>query len=380
MASFKGLGLAAFLAGACFCGACHAESVTVYLKNGSEIAGALLEDSASLLVLKTVSGKTRSFNKKTEIDYVVKNAPPEKKPDAPPAATATTEVKPDPKAAPKNEAGSAPKTGDKAAEATAPKDPKTGDKTAKTDPKKIAVVPGLASFPKNGKRMSADKEAVFMAALAGLASGNDATRTASKAQIAGMGEEILPYLVAGIQHNNVEARSDCMALIPGTGTKSRGATKAVIEVFYRAMPEVGQQTPTWQKPFIRAIKETLPALTGQTYITVNEDRPGVQDGLQKYIEWYDANATTLPEQLGDEDLDPTDPDYAAKLKKARELKKVKNQFAAPPTTAELARGTNKNNDRPDLPAGAGERPEDKAFRDKIPTVKRNDAFKRDVDR
>jgi hypothetical protein len=379
--TFRGVWFAGLLLGiGLYGGSLSAESVTVFLKNGVDVEGTIVEENSNVIVIKTASGKSRSFNKKSEVDYVVKKEV-EAAIEDPKVADSKTDVKPDVKTDTK--AGDTPADPAVAAKDPAKTDAKADEKNPDGTPKKkpAVTVPGLASFPANGKRMSEDKEKTFMAALNGLASGDDEARKAAKAQISALGVDALPYLVGGIQHNNVETRSDCMSLIPSVGAeKARSAIKAVIEVFYRAMPEPGTPIASWQVPFIRAIKSTLPLLTGQTFITVDEDRPGVQDGLAKYIEWYDANSVALPEQYGEEETDPTDPEYAKKLTAARKLKKLKTAWIAPKSTVDLTRGTNKNNDRPDVPAGAGERPEDKAFRDRIPTVKRNDAFKRDVDR
>ena len=76
-----------------------------------------------------------------------------------------------------------------------------------------------------------------------------------------MGADVLPYLAAGINHVNVDARSECMYLIGQLNGQS--AVKQVIEVFYAAMPETGAAA-TYQVPFIRAIKVTLPAITGES--------------------------------------------------------------------------------------------------------------------
>ncbi len=396
--------LLASVAAAC-CWPCRAD--TVYLKNGNEVEGTVLEDNNNTVVIKQRNGVSRSF-RRTDVDTVVYDrrittqpAAPSESPraDGPASKAPAAEVKPtpesklDPKANPKSD----PKVDAKAANVKPGVKPddkapvaldeakKADDKTAQESGKgakenkeeEWVAPPGLPGFPKKAKRLGKLKEDAFMAALEKLAGKDEAVRRAAKDEIAELGADVLPYLVAGIQHVNVDARTTCMALLGQLN--GRSAVKAAIEVFYSAMPDEGEAA-TYQVPFIRAIKTTLPAISGQTFITVEPDKSMVQDGLKRYIAWYNENFDRLPPQLGEEKIEPTDPDYAGKLKKARALTLAKKVWPRPTMPTDMVSSGNKNNDRPAVPSGAGERPADQAYKDSYGKVGREDALKRPQDK
>ncbi len=377
---------------------CRAD--TVFLTDGSEINGTIVEENNNTVAVKRANGSIQSF-RRGDVDTIVydkkkkdeeKEAPVAAKPSAEtskaevkpalkpvPADTAKPEVKPEIKNEPATAEASKtePAKTDEKKTADAPGDTKkeegkkgeTAEKTEKPDKDKKeewTAPPGLQGFPKDAKRMPKDKEEKFMAALERLATVDPNARAAAKNEIAGLGPEALPYVVAGTQHTNVEARSACMTLVGQFN--GRTAVKQVIEVFYSAMPD-NDAAPTWQVPFIRAIKETLPAISGQTFIMVQPDKALVADGLKKYITWYEDNFDRLPPQLGEPKLDPTDPDYTKKLKEARKLKLEKKDWPRPPMPADLVSGKSP-------PASQSERPADKAFKDTVKTVKREDVGKR----
>ena len=322
---------------------CRAD--TVFLKNGTELDGEVLEDTDAAVVLKQRNGVTRSL-RKADVETIVRER---KVPSLPALKTAPS--------------------GPEAGEAKPQTDAKPDDKAKE----EWAPPAGLPGFPKNAKRMAKDKEEAFLAALEQLANPDEGKRQASKAQIADMGAEVLPYLAAGTYHVNVDARSACLYLIGQLS--GRSAVKQVIEVFYAAMPETGEAA-TYQVPFIRAIKETLPAITGES-INFGEPRMTlVQDSLKAYVDWYNANYDRLPPQLGDPVIEPTDPEYGKKLKEARKLNLVKREWPRPPMPTDIIGGPVKNNDRPDVTSDSLERPADKAFKDTIPKVKTEDTFKR----
>jgi hypothetical protein len=232
--------------------------------------------------------------------------------------------------------------------------------------------PGLPDFPQNAARMSRDKEEAFQAALARMATTDDAARRAARAEIRAMGAGVLPYLVAGSNYPHVEARAACMALIGELN--GRNATKQVIEAFYAAMPESGA-APTYQTPFLQEIKRTLAAITGQSFIEVSMRRSLAREGLDEYVAWYDANWDRLPPQLGEPKLDPTSPDYMKQLREARALKLEHRSWPVPPMPAEIVRGTREST-RPEPTAEDIMRPEDRKILDTVPTVDRQEAFRR----
>lgn len=415
--------LALFVAALAACAVCRAD--TVYLTNGGEVDGTIIEDNNTTVAIQRANGSVQSF-RKSDVDAVVYEArKPAPKKVEPPAAPEKKEAAPAKEGEPQAGEGESkegeaakPKEGEtgaaKEGEAAKPAEgeakpaegeakPKEGEtvKEAKDDKGKKEAgdgktaskegekkgdkkepgkeewspPPGLSNFPKNAKRLAKEKEEAFMAALARLATTEEAPRVSAKAEIAALGTGALPYVVAGCHHVNVEARAACMSLVGQLN--GRSATKQTIEVFYAAMPESGEPA-TYQVPFIRAIKSTLSTITGQSFITVEPDRPLVQEGLKRYIKWYEENYDRLPPQLGEEPIEATDPDYMDKLKKARALELKKKSWPRPPMPADITT-TGKpgpGNSRPqpterDL-YGRGSQ----ELKASIPTVKREDVGRR----
>ena len=433
---------------------------TVYLTNGAEINGTVVEENAATVVVKRENGALQSF-RRADVEAIIRTpatppaeppapapaakkseASPKKlegdkkeetaKPPAPAAKAETGEGKakegetkpaegtaaakvgetktPEGATAPKKEGegktpegATAPKEGEgKAAEAAAaPKEGETKTKEAAaagTEPGKKAAEPsalapdkkgegkaketaeakeekkeewtpppGLPGFPESAKRMSKDKEEKFMAALERSATTNEAPRVAAKAEIAALGPGVLPYLVGGCYHAHVEARASCMYLIGDMN--GRNALKQAIELLYAVMPP-GGEAATYQVPFVRAIKTTLSTISGQPFIGVEPSSSLVQEGLRRYIDWYNNNFDRLPPQLGEKEIEATDPDYMKKLKEARALKLEKRSWPRPPLSADIVQG-DQNVTRPRPQAKDMETPAAKALRDSIPTVKRD---------
>ena len=381
-------------------GLCYAD--TVYLSDGTEIDGTILEEKGDHVVIRSTGGTLQSI-KKSRVEAVVRE-PKVEAPKPPPVA----EVKPAPaEAAPAVVKPTEAKTAAAAdAKPTAPADakpveskpadaadakpaaPKPADPPAEAKPDEKAAKPvkeggddlakkdgwtpppGLPGFPEKAKRMSKDKEEKFMAALERMATVDEAQRGAAKNEIAAMGTDALPYVVAGLQHVNVDARTSCMYLVGQLS--GRSAVKQVIEVFYSAMPEKGEAA-TYQVPFIRAIKATLPSITGQSFINVEPDKSLVQDGLKKYIEWYEDNFDRIPAQLGEPTIEATDPEYDKKLKAARKLNLAKKSWPRPPLPADIVSG---NNDKPRPTENQIIRSNDRNYGNSLPKLNRDDALRR----
>jgi len=352
-------------AGLGFSGAAFAD--TVYLKDGREIEGTVTEDNNNTVSVKTAGGATKSF-RRSDVDTVVyqRKGAAAAKPVEPPPVVDRRPAAPD-----RQDVAGKPEKKD-----AEKKDPKatgeTQDETAAADEKDDwTAPPGLSNFPDRAKRMSKEKEKTFMDALEKVASSDEAKKTEGKAELKDLGAEGLPYFVAGVQHASVDARTACMTLVGQMN--GRFAVKHVIEVFFAAMPEEGRAA-TYQVPFIRAAIGTLSAISGQSFISVEPKSEMVQDGLKKYIEWYNANFDRLPPQLGEKKIDATDPDYTAKLKKARTLNLARKSWPRPEMPADVAGGNE------GVPPGAAERPADEAYRDTYKKVDRGDALKRPQDK
>ena len=389
---------------------CHAD--TVFLTDGTEVNGTIVEENNTTVAVKKANGAIQSFRradvdtivydkKKNEEVAQVKKEPVPVVATAPATKSVVEEPKPDlskPDKGDKNitpdritpdrgDKNITPDKGDKnppvkidvatternekpspaTTPATSDKPDSKKEEASKKEEDKWSAPAGLAGFPDHAKRMAKDKEELFMTNLERMTSTDPNVRAGARAAVAALGPDVLPYVVAGIQHQNVEARSTCMELVGQLN--GRSATKQVIEVFYSAMPD-NDAAPSFQVPFIRAIKETLSSITGQSFIYVQPDKALVLDGLKKYIAWYNENFDRLPPQLGEAKIEPTDPEYAKKLKEARKLKLEKKSWPRPPSPADLVTGSKTP------PASDSERPADKAFRSTVPTVKREDATKR----
>ena len=418
-----------------FCAALTLRADTVFLIDGSEINGTITHQDGNTVVLQMPNGTSRSIRRST-IDTIVKEAPklalkePPKipargitpTPSAPVSAQTNSNSTPDKspiaatgQAAPPPTTLSAPvglgqpqKTG-----APAPRSPSDIAKGAPEDagtlpaetvkiipptpdaPSNIVVsekitdsapnpaaqnavgVPPIDGFPDHTKRMSKRKESLFRDALEAVKGTDDALRDAAILDIQGLGPEVVPYCWAGVQNESGYVRIACMKIIGNLN--GRNCTKRVIETFYATMPEASQAA-TWNVPFVRAIKSTVASITGQSFISVEPKSPGVQDGLKKYIEWYNANYERLPRQVGEPDIDPTDPDFSNKLADIRKLKLVKREWQrSGGLPADLVSGP--NNTTPGREAlvlpDAAEREVDKKYGASIPKVGRDELNKND---
>lgn len=235
----------------------------------------------------------------------------------------------------------------------------------------------IDGFPDHTKRMSKRKESLFRDALEAVKGTDDAVRDAAILDIQSLGADAVPYCWAGVQNESGYVRIACMKIIGSLN--GRNCTKRVIETFYATMPEASQAA-TWNVPFVRAIKSSIATITGQSYISVEPKSPGVQDGLKKYIEWYNANYERLPRQIGEPDIDPTDPDFSKKLADARRLKLVKREWPrSGGLPVDLVSGPNNTTlgREPLVLPDSAEREVDKQYGASIPKVGRDEANKND---
>jgi len=365
----------------------HAD--TVYLSDGTEIGGTIIEDNSNVVVVKRPNGTVQSF-RKGNVDAVVYDStqrpvsrgiaqaepapvpgpklatPPVATPATPatptaPVATAPAATTPTPPTAVQPGAGpittqteiatpagttpAAPTVAQPAQPAVpaAPGDPTkatpppAAPAAAGTDPKKKepewTPPPNLAGFPDKAPRMKADREAQFMDVMNALATPNPDIRARAKSQMLAFGPEVLPYALAAAQHTNVEARAAAMDVI-GQLPNSSEAIKPVIEMMYSALPESGEPA-SYQVPYLRAAKTTLHKVAGQSFINVEPSSALIQVGMKSAIDWYKANLDRLPKQITDPKLDATDPEFVTKLRKARELKLLKREWPRPAMSADI---------------------------------------------
>lgn len=357
--------LAAGVLAFCVAPACLAD--TVFLKNGDEVNGKIVEEGDNAIVIKEEpSGRLLSISR-AKIDVIVydKKPGPEtlvaKAPEPAPAAPTetskpSTDVKKEgekktaePKEGAKTTEGEK-KTGDKKeGEKTGEGDKKEGEKTGEGENKEGDKKEGdkkegeKKEVKKNRPDYTAEEKKKFEELMQALDTDDPNARASAQSELGALGTKAIAAIVDGLQHKRVEARASCATLL--SQMNARNAVKQLIEVLYAALPEKGEAA-TYQVVFIRALKVALASTTGQSFITVEADKPLVQDGLKKYIAWYNENFDRLPPQIDEELIEPTDPDYMKKLKEQRALKLEKKEWPKPPLSVENSIGVRKTPEAP----------------------------------
>lgn len=348
--------------------ACLAD--TVFLKNGDEVQGTIVEEADNAIVIKDSNGALRSIGR-NRIDVIVYDRkpapqalvakppepPPEVKSEAPAGESkeAPPEGKTDGGTAAEGKTGEVPagesKTGEpQTAESKTGEvktdEAKTGEKKEGKEGEKTAGDGKKEEKPpkKNRPDYTEDEKKHIAELMDKMDTDDPNQRGLAKAELAKMGPRVVAALVDGLQHKRVEARAACATLLGELN--ARNSVKQQIEVFFSAMPDRGEAA-TYQVIFIRALKVSLAATTGQSFINVEPDKPMIQDGLKKYIDWYNANFDRLPPQIDEEEIEPTDPEYMQKLTKQRALKLEKKQWPRPALSVEKAMG--KENPPPTRP-------------------------------
>lgn len=345
----------------CFSAAARAD--TIFFTDGAEIEGKILRVTAHTVVVRLPNGRTCVYQKRN-VEMIVYERDDEEKEAAgkttePGRAGTTAKKEAAVGAQPDQTKKAAPPAGEgggSGGEAAAGKKTEGGKNTAEDE-----KPPPLAAFPKGEKRLEEKDERRLLELMRRLADSDATVRAKASAGIYAFGKDAVPYLAAGLYDGNVRARSTCAKLLGKLG--ARKAIKQLIEVLYAALPETDRPA-TYQVPFIRALKPTLARVTGRRFISVQPSSVLVQEGLKKYIAWYNENIDGLPRQLGEPELDRTAADYVEQLHKARALKLEKHAWPRPPTVAELGAGEK------ELPKGAGERKADKDFARSLPKVDR----------
>lgn len=411
---------------------------TIFLTDGSEVNGTVVQQDSSTVVVKLANGTTRSI-RRGSIETIIKDSPKVvakkpaeediKVPVPPKTETPATAPGKSPIASPTQPAKlstpsglgqtqpsgapaptpSIPSTTNTAATTTPPANPNnppTAPATTTEAPKAITPTPEspanavaapdspppaekpkatgdaegpppIEGFPENTKRMSKRKESLLRDALEAIKGNDDATREAAILDLQGLGPEVVPYCWAGVQNENSSVRIACMRALGSLN--ARNATKRAIETLYMTMPEASQAA-TWNVPFVRVMKTTLASLTGQSFISVEPKSVGVQEGLKKYVEWYEKNYERLPRQVGEPELDATDPEYAKKLMEARKLKLTKREWARPASMPiDVISGPSNTTPgrQPQVMKDAAEREADKKFLETVPKVGRDELSKRE---
>lgn len=339
----------------------------VFLDDGREVLGLVQQETALVLTIREhETGRLRSF-KKEKVTFVRRRRLPAVTPVGPEATIASTGFKEvtaqSAPAAP--EAAKEPKEVKAAPETTEPPKPVPAPAPAPAPAVPIAPVvpaptptPAPVSVPEAPKEtaeapkpapaapkvpaaplwpvLDAATQAKFDAAFVLAESDDPAVRRDGKERLRALGSVVVPDLAKALGGSTAEARAICAELLGDFG--ARNAIKALLESFYSVMPEEGE-VAWFQRPYIRALRDALPRLTGMAFPGVEPRSPLVQEALRAYLGWYDQNFDLLPPQLGEPELDRQDPDYMAKLEELRALVLVKRAYPAPPALAEAESAT-----------------------------------------
>ncbi|GMV84035.1 MAG: hypothetical protein AMXMBFR7_52190 [Planctomycetota bacterium] len=361
---------------------------TIFLKNGSELEGEIVEETPTTVVFRErLGGAVRSI-KRENVDLVVRDRP---KTDDSSLFTFGTGLRnrkaEEEKKTAEETADKPPVEGEKTAEETAEgaktgaeADPEgkktegdagteeTGEKTAEGDPKDGetgAKKPAESAEKPDPFAVPKEKKEAFDKAVKGLGSEKPSDREAAKAKLKSLGKDVIPGLANLLQHADAETRRTACDLLSDFNAKN--AIKQLVETLYAVMPGSGQAA-SYQRQYVRSLKTALQTTTGQSFISVEPSSPLVQDGLKKYIDWYNANFDRLPPQIGEPEIEPTDPKYYEKLKEARALKLEKREWPRPPMSADIVTG-----EKPPAKPESYTRPEDKKYEEQFPVVKRDSA-------
>lgn len=329
-------------------GAAHTASAEdfVVLDDGTEVHGTIQEETASALTIKeTDSGQIRSVRKDrcVMIQREQKAAIQDVQPVVRVAASASSETassgkkegEGDQAGKKEGEGGEAEKKegeGGEEGDAGEAKEGEEGEEGGEKSADKKGKE-GDAKTDANGWPILDEKvKAAYDEAFAKIDSDNPADRSAGKAELSALGKDIIPELIKGLNHVRSETRGICAELLGDFS--ARNAAKAMVESFYANMPDKGA-CAWYVRTYINSLKSALPKVTGQSYIGVESRSPLVQDALKQYVDWYNTNYDRLPPQVGEEMVDPTDPEYMDKIKKARELQLVKRSWPRPAASSEL---------------------------------------------
>lgn len=337
----------------------HAD--TVFLKNGDEITGDIVEEGNAAVVIKdSATGALRSFSRAT-IDIIVYD----RKVEVQPVLVAKTEPAPDTKAPNESELKKEVEPVAKASD-----NPVEKGKEGEKKPEGTQGEPQVGTAEEKSKKvnrpeLTKEEKERIESLMKDMDTDDPDARKQAKEKLGKLGTKVIASLADGLYHKRTEARAVCATLL-GT-MNSRNTVKQLIEAFYAAMPDKGEAA-TYQVVFLRGIKTALMSTTGESYLNHEMDKPLVQDGLKKYIEWYEKNYDRLPTQIDEPEIAPTDPDYLKKIKEARALKLAKREWPRPALSVEHAMGKS----RP-FPNGEAERPQDLDYKKAFPTTDRDKA-------
>ncbi len=184
--------------------------------------------------------------------------------------------------------------------------------------------------------------------VADLASDDPETRRKAAALIELEGDGVVPALTKGLFHGNAFARESSARLLGKL--EARQSVRQMIIALRSSVPEKEKIRP-WQRPFVRGLRASLAATTGQD-LGVSLYRTHQGKAVEKYVAWWDGEAPAgEPEgkgeaevkgeprrgaclewdtpQVGEEPIAEDDPEREKKLFEARRIGDERHAYSPP---------------------------------------------------
>ncbi|MHC5056143.1 MAG: HEAT repeat domain-containing protein [Planctomycetota bacterium] len=178
--------------------------------------------------------------------------------------------------------------------------------------------------------------------VAELASADADARREAQALLEREGAKAVPALTKGLAHANAFARESSARLLGRLG--ARQSVRAMIIAIRSAVPEKDKIRP-WQRSFVRALRVSLTATTGQDF-GVSLYGTHQSKAVEKYVEWWDGEdpggakeGGPAPKkgaciswdtpQVGEEPIAEDDPEREKKLWDARRIGRERRTYSPP---------------------------------------------------
>jgi hypothetical protein len=177
-----------------------------------------------------------------------------------------------------------------------------------------------------------------------LASDDADTRKKAAALLEREGAKAEPALTKGLIHPSAFARESSARILGKIG--GRSSVRAMIIALRSAVPEKEKIRP-WQRSFVRALRSSLSATTGQDFrVSIHRTQQG--KAVEKYVAWWDGEDPSgakegSPEpkkgaciewdtlQVGEATIAENDPEREKKLWDARQIGSERHSYT-PPTS------------------------------------------------
>ena len=175
-----------------------------------------------------------------------------------------------------------------------------------------------------------------------LASKDPEARKQAAALLEREGARAVPALTEGLRHGNAFARESSARILGKL--RARQSVREMIIALRSAVPEKKKVRP-WQRPFVRALRTSIKAVTGQDFgVSLHAASQG--KAAERYVAWWDGQDPTGGEkggpgptrgaciewdtpQVGEEPIDEEDPEREKKLWDARRIGDERYSYSPP---------------------------------------------------